>query len=174
MHMLLGSVEPAVIRAFTKENQCIDLQIKTYNFAVIPNFRYTHIIEFKGKNICQHSNLAYPLSHHIMISRFMSFDPNSSLDLIHHEILRCILSPNQEKHQKPITCIFYFDLTLHKIFITHALSPLIFSSLYSFSLYQYLRPKQHLEPMVFLDGIKYLLIYSILWVNTMVWTLGIL
>jgi len=102
------------------------------------------------------------------------YDLDPSLDLIYHHTLKCILSLDQAKRQKPITCILAFDLTLHKIFITCALSPLIFSSLYSFSLCQYFRPKQHLEPVAFLDGIKYLLLCSIFWANTMVLTLGML
>ena len=79
--------------------------------------------------MCQQLYLAHPLSDHIMISHY---DLDPSLDLIHHQMLRCIFSLDQAKHQKPITCIFSFDLTLHKIFITSAHIPLIFSSLYSF------------------------------------------
>ena len=86
----------------------------------------------------QQSYLAYPLSDHIMIRNYVH-DP--SLDVIHHQTLRCILSLYQAKHQKPITCIFSFDLTLHKIFITCVLSPLIFSFLYNQILCQYLKPK---------------------------------
>ena len=83
----------------------------------------------------QQSNIAYPLSDLIMITHY---DPDPSLDLIHHQTLRCILSLDQSKHQKPITCIFYFDLKLHKIFITSVLIPWIFSSLYTQILCQYL------------------------------------
>ena len=36
------------VRAFTKANQRIDLQIITYNFAAIPDFKYTKIIAYKG------------------------------------------------------------------------------------------------------------------------------
>jgi len=49
--MLLGSVEPVCIRAFTKVNEHTDLQIKTYNFTAILVFKYSHIIEFKAQNI---------------------------------------------------------------------------------------------------------------------------
>ena len=86
----------------------------------------------------QHLDLAHPLSDHIMISHY---DLDPSLDLIHHQMLRCIFSLDQAKHQKPITCIFSFDITLHNIFITCALSPFIFSSLYTQILCQYLGPK---------------------------------
>ena len=79
-----------------------------------------------------------------MIIHLMSYDPNPSLDCIHHQTLRCILSSDQAQHLKPITCIFSLDLTLHKIFITFTPSPFIFSSLYISFLFQYLRPKPQL------------------------------
>ena len=86
----------------------------------------------------QKSYLAYPLSDLIMISHY---DPDPSSDLIHHQTLGCILSSDQAKYQKPITCIFPFSQTLHEIFITCPLSHLIFSSLYTQILYQQLGPK---------------------------------
>ena len=53
-----------------------------------------------------------------------------SWSVIHHHPHRCILSLDQAKHHKPITCIL--DLTLHQIFNTCTLGLMIFSSFYSF------------------------------------------
>ncbi len=94
--------------------------------------------------MCQQLDPDYPLSYHIMIIHFKPYDLDPSLDRILHQPLRCILSSDQEKHQKPITCIFYFDLTLHMIFITCKHSPLIFSFLYTQILFQYFEPKPQL------------------------------
>ena len=114
------------------------MQILTYNFVSIPEFKHSQIITYKGQNVCSQKGLAYPLSDLIMLNHY---DPDPSLGLIHHQTLRYILSSNKEKHQKPITCIFSFDLTLHKILNTCTIIPSIFSSLYTQILCQYLGPK---------------------------------
>ena len=93
--------------------------------------------------MCKQSDLAHPLSGHTMIIHFRSYEPDPSLDLINHPPLMCILNSDQENHKKRITCIFSFDLTLHRILIPCALIPLIFSYLYSFSLSQCIRAKQN-------------------------------
>jgi len=128
LHTLLGRAKPACICTFSKVNQCIDMQILTYNFVSIPEFKHSQIITYKGQNVCSQKGLAYPLSDLIMLNHY---DPDPSLGLIHHQTLRYILSSNKEKHQKPITCIFSFDLTLHKILNTCTIIPSIFSSLYT-------------------------------------------
>ena len=46
--MLLGRVKPTCICNFTKANQCIDLEILTYNFTTILDFKHTQIMTYKG------------------------------------------------------------------------------------------------------------------------------
>ena len=44
------------------------------------------------------------------------FDPDLSLDLVLHQLVRFLLSLDQAKHYEPITCIL--DLILYQIFKT--------------------------------------------------------
>ena len=69
-----------------------------------------------------------------MIIHFRPFDLDPSSTTQVHPQFRSSKAP------KPITCIFSFDLTLHKIFITCKPSLLIFSFLYTQILCQYLGP----------------------------------
>ena len=51
---------------------------------------------------------------------FKPFDPDPSLDLVLHQLVRFLLSSDQAKHHEPITYIL--DLILHQIFKTFFLA----------------------------------------------------
>ena len=94
-----------------------------------------------------HLELAYPLSNHTMISHFRSHDLDPTLYLMVHKMFQIITITLTTQNILDIEVFMKNPFTL-------TFNHLIFYSLYTESLFQYHAPKQHLEPIVFLDKIK--------------------
>ena len=100
-------------------------------FATIPNLSYTQIIIFTKHYMCQYTDLEQAWSNRIEMIHSKPLDPDISLYLILHQLLRFLLGSDIARHHEPITCILY--LILHQIFSTFCvplpndLLPLLYS-----------------------------------------------
>ena len=125
------------IRCFDMQNQrvyasflkwtCVQIckwWFKHYNYSRLQSYPDNHIYRLHMRQLFR-----YMIK--IKIIHFKPWDPDTSLDLILHQMLRFILGSDQAQHHKLITCIL--DLTLHQIFDTCTHGLMIFSSFYSFS-----------------------------------------
>lgn len=135
------------------------MQLLTYSFATHQTFRTNPSLIIHIKTCVRHK---YYRSNQSITNIVIS----DLLDLIHHQIPGCIF--HFRSSNSLIAYYTFFKSNYHKIFITCTNKYFDLHLLLQLSTYPIPQVKTILMPMVIFDGIKYLLLCLILWVNTMV------